>query len=182
MPIQAGMVGERLAYVVVPVGKRLTRYHTHMVKGEGLKHVPYSAPGGFMVYFPRGHVLRMSAKALREYHLTRDAKVVSLDKMFSKRSALYRMLQAQDEPTRAENFQRTFTDLQKLGIRLATAKTGPMLLDENPDPPMYAPDDGQYTVDPTEDGNESAEASGEAGEQSEPVIPAPSRRRKEVTT
>lgn len=134
---QAMMTGTRLEYVVVPIDgtvkrvKRVLEARTH--KGQdGKNKTTYERrdkvmeePGGFMVYFPRGHVLRISSqKKLKQYKLNRPAKLINLQGLNDPNSPVGKIMAAQDDDAR----RGAMASLEQQVIQMATAKTGKDLL------------------------------------------------------
>lgn len=126
MSVQAALQGgSRLAYVVVALQNDVQRYQTRWDKEKGLQQVLVSEPGGYMVYFPRGHALRIADKErLRFFHLDRPARLINLAGLNDPNSVIGRLLSQQDDKGRINSFR----DLEKAVIQLATAKTGKNLL------------------------------------------------------
>jgi hypothetical protein len=115
--------GSRLAYVVVPLKDEVTRYITRWTRDKGLFDEPAKEPGGNLVYFPRGHVLRLSDKELKRYKLNKKPKlVVDMSQMYDPNSPIGKLFLAQSESERANSWK----DLEKQVIQLATARTGPI--------------------------------------------------------
>lgn len=122
-PAQAAMSGPRLAYVVVPIKKTVKRAVTTFEKGVGLKEELREEDGGFLVYFPRGHALRLTEKELKRYKLGRRAKAfVDLAGLTDPDSPMGRVFMAQNEQGRAAGWK----DLERMVIQLATARSGPI--------------------------------------------------------
>jgi len=117
------ITGSRLSYVVVPLKDEVTRYITKWTRELGLHDEATKQPGGYLVYFPRGHVLRLSEKELKRYKLNRKPKlVVDMSQMYDPNSPLGKLFLAQNEGERANSWK----DLEKQVIQLATARTGPI--------------------------------------------------------
>jgi len=128
--ITPGMNGARLAYVVVDLSETVgtvKREVTMWTKRDGLKKKTVEQPAGFLVYFPRGHVIRLPDKeSLRHYGLDGRPPIVNLQGLNDPNSPIGRMLFGQEEDAR----RGAMDSLEKQVIRLATAKTGPVLLPE----------------------------------------------------
>ena len=115
--------GSRLAYVVVPLKDEVTRYITKWTRDKGLFDEPNKEPGGYLVYFPRGHCLRLNEKELKRYKLNKKPKlVVDMSQMYDPNSSLGKLFLAQNESERANSWK----DLERQVIQLATARTGPI--------------------------------------------------------
>jgi hypothetical protein len=128
------MTGARLAYVVVDLSETVgtvKRPVTTWTKKDGLKTKMVEEPAGYLVYFPRGHVIRLKDKeALRLYGLDRQPPIVNLQGLNDPNSPIGRLLMSQDEGTR----RGAMETMEKQVIRLATAKTGPVLMPEQLEP------------------------------------------------
>lgn len=122
--------GARLAYVVVDLAQTVGTVKREVVswtKKDGLKRKKVEEPAGFLVYFPRGHVIRLKDKeALRHYGLDGQPPIVNLQGLNDPNSPIGRLLLSQDEGTR----RGAMESMEKMVIRLATAKTGPVLMPE----------------------------------------------------
>lgn len=119
--------GVRLAYVVVALEGTVEREKVTWSKKDGLKTKTVAEPAGFMVYFPRGHALRLRDKAaLARYGLDKRPPIINLQGLNDPNSPLGKMLMSQDEEIRHSGY----IDLEKAVINLATAKSGPMLMPE----------------------------------------------------
>lgn len=125
---EAHMNGARLAYVVRPLSGVVKRtVHTMGKKGEGIKEEEVEQPAGFMVYFPRGHVLRLrDKKMLKFYNLDKAPRIINIEGLSDPNSPLGRLMMAQDEAGRSQGMR----DMETMVIQLATAKTGAMLMPE----------------------------------------------------
>jgi hypothetical protein len=132
--LQALAQGARLAYVVVDLSQTVgtvKREVTTWTKKDGLKKKKVDEPAGYLVYFPRGHVIRLKDKeALRHYGLDGQPPIVNLQGLNDPNSPIGRMLLSQDESTR----RGAMETMEKQVIRLATAKTGPVLMPEQLEP------------------------------------------------
>lgn len=133
--------GSRLAYVVVRLDGEVERERYQMIEKvigkhkDGTKRVMHEMkrikvmePAGFMVYFPRGHAIRLRTKDdLEGYGIDpKNVPICNLRGLSDPKSAVGKMLTAQDEGTR----QAAWTSMEDQVIRLATAKTGPILMPE----------------------------------------------------
>jgi hypothetical protein len=128
--ITPGMNGARLAYVVVDLSETVgtvKREVTTWTKRDGLKKKMIEQPAGYLVYFPRGHVIRIPDKeTLRHYNLDGRPPIVNLQGLNDPNTPIGRMLLGQEEEAR----RGAMDTLEKQVIRLATAKTGPVLMPE----------------------------------------------------
>jgi hypothetical protein len=129
-----GTQGARLAYVVVDLNETIgtvKREVTTWTKAGGLKRKMVEEPAGYMVYFPRGHVVRLRTKEeLRQYRVDGPAPIINLQGLNDPNSPIGRMLMSQDDNTR----RGAMESMEKAVIRLATAKTGPVLMPEQLEP------------------------------------------------
>lgn len=129
---QMHMTGSRLEFVVVPIEgtvKRLKYRFDGKTKGgkggKGLVRELVEEPAGYMVYFPRGHVLRIrDKKTLRHHGLDREPHLISLKGLNDPNSAIGKLLSAQNDDER----RAALGSLTIATQRLATAKTGDQLL------------------------------------------------------
>lgn len=122
------VAGARLSFVVVELEgtvKRPVTKYDH--KKREIKHELVEQPAGYMVYFPRGHVLRFATKEqLERYGLNRKPNIINMQGLNDPNSPIGKMLYAQDEDGR----ERAYADLEKQVINLATARTGVNLMPE----------------------------------------------------
>ena len=137
---QAFMKGARLAYVVVPMEGVVTRKINTWTKKAGLTDKYVEQPAGYMVYFPRGHVLRLKDKAeLRQYRLNKPADIVSLEGLHDPKSPLGAIMMADDDAARRGAMQ----NLEAQVIRMAQAKTGKVELTRDPRELPQHPDEAR---------------------------------------
>ena len=126
--------GTRLAYCVVNLNETIgtvKREHTTWSKKGGIQKKMVEEPAGYLVYFPRGHVIRFRDKeALRHYGLAGPAPIINLEGLNDPNSPLGRMLMSQEEGAK----RGAMESLEKQVIKLATAKTGPVLMPEQLEP------------------------------------------------
>ena len=129
-----GTNGARLAYCVVDLSATVgtvKREVTTWTKRDGLKRKLVEQPAGYLVYFPRGHVIRIPDKeTLRHYGLDGKPPIVNLQGLNDPNSPIGKMLMGQEEGAR----RGAMESLEKQVIRLATAKTGPVLMPEQVEP------------------------------------------------
>jgi len=116
--------GTRLQYVVQKLAGKVKRYVHSWENGQIVKKV-VDEPAGFMVYFPRGHALRITnLSRLKHFGLDQKAKFTNMEGMVDPNSALGRVMMSQDEKDRTA----AWSELEREVIALATAKTGPNIL------------------------------------------------------
>lgn len=121
--------GSRLAYVVVPQEGEVTRKINTWNKKTGLGEKFVEQPAGYMVYFPRGHVLRFRDRSeLRRYKLDKQPRIINIEGLSDPNSPFGRLLMAQDERARAGAFE----NLEKQVIQLAQVKSGKIELTRDP--------------------------------------------------
>jgi hypothetical protein len=135
--ITANIVGARLAYVVRELQGMVKREKCRIVlakKGSGKMRDQYEwkkelveEPAGYMVYFPRGHVVRIPTRQLLEhYNLHMKPRIINLEGLTDPNSPLGRVMMAQDNDARAG----AMIDMETMVIQMACAKTGPQLMPE----------------------------------------------------
>jgi hypothetical protein len=121
--------GARLSFVVVPQEGTVQRPVQVWKKGSGITEKYIEQPAGYLVYFPRGHVVRIAdKKALQHYGLDKEAQIVNLQGLNDPNSPLGKIMMAQDEGSRA----RAFADLQKQVMQMAQAGSGKIELVRDP--------------------------------------------------
>jgi hypothetical protein len=109
----------------MPIKEKVTRYITKWTREKGLHEEAQEQPGGFMVYFPRGHALRMTDKELVRHKLNKRAKlIVDMSQLYDPESAIGKVFLAQTENERASSWK----DLERQVVALATVRTGNQLL------------------------------------------------------
>lgn len=127
--IQAQMRGTRLAYVVVPLEGEVTRKINTWTKKAGLSEKFVDVPAGYLVYFPRGHVLRIRNKEeLRQYKLDKDPEFIDLKGLSDPKSAIGKLMMAQEDGERRGAYQT----LEQQVIRLAQATSGKIEVTKDP--------------------------------------------------
>jgi len=124
--MQLMMQGARLAYAVRKIEGDVERERAVYDKEKGLTRKMVREPGGYMVYFPRGHVLRLSEALLKQYRLDRPANIINMEGLYDPNSPLGKLLMAEDEGGRTMAFKQ----LEEMCIRMATVKTGPIVMPE----------------------------------------------------
>lgn len=123
------MPNTRLQYVVVPLEGTLKRVKIRLVKKgkmTTMEKKEADVPAGYLVYFPRGHVLRMTREQLVHAGLDREPKLISLAGLHDPSTPLGRMMMAQDDATR----QGAYQELEQQVMQLAIAKSGPVIMPE----------------------------------------------------
>lgn len=118
----------RLSYVVRKLPGNVER-ETHKIsgKGKGIQIEKKTQPAGYMVYFPRGHCLRMDEAMLKHYGLDKKAGIINAENILADpNSPLARMLTAQTEEAR----NSAGLDMERAVIQMALAKTGPVVMAE----------------------------------------------------
>lgn len=127
MGITANMGGTRLSFVVVALPGTVKRPVCRFVKGEGIVTTMEEEKAGYLVYFPKGHVIRIRTDAeLAHYKLDGKAKLINLQGLNDPNSAIGKIIHAQDQSEREDGFE----GLKQAVIALATAKTGGVLMPE----------------------------------------------------
>jgi hypothetical protein len=126
MAIAQQMPGTRLSFVVVKLEGTLRRMVTSWTKKDGLVPKEVPVPAGNLVYFPRGHVLRLSDEALVHYGLNKKPRMINMQGLHDPESPLGKMLAAQDDAARAN----AYNDLEQAVMHLAIAKSGPVIMPE----------------------------------------------------
>lgn len=135
--ITANVIGARLAYVVRELQGTVKREKCRIIlsrKGSGKTRDQYEwkremveEPAGYMVYFPRGHVVRIPNRQLLEhYNLHMRPRIINLEGLTDPNSPLGRVMLAQDNDARAG----AMIDMETMVIQMACAKTGPQLMPE----------------------------------------------------
>ena len=135
--LTANIVGARLAYVVRELQGTVKREKCKLVlakRGSGKSKDQYEwkkemteEPAGYMVYFPRGHVVRIPTRQLLEhYNLHMKPRIINLEGLTDPNSPLGRVMMAQNTDARAG----AMLDMETMVIQMACAKTGPQLMPE----------------------------------------------------
>src|SRR5262245_51652826 len=129
--IGAILNGSRLAYVVVKQEGKVKR-EKHFWSKDGLKKKLVEEDAGFLVYFPRGHALRVrSLRQLKHYRLHKEPKIIQLDGLNDPNSPLGRMFLSQDQNLRMASYRQ----LEQMVIDLATSKGKVEVADFQPKDP-----------------------------------------------
>ena len=118
MGIQGVLNGSRLAYVVVKQNGAVKREKHYWTK-DGIKKKLVEEDAGFLVYFPRGHSIRVRSLAmLKHYRLHLEPKIIQLEGLNDPNSPLGKMFLSQDPLLRRASYQQ----LEQMVIDLAQSK------------------------------------------------------------
>jgi hypothetical protein len=118
MGISGILNGSRLAYVVVKQDGAVKR-EKHFWTKDGIKKKLVEEDAGYLVYFPRGHAVRIKNLArLRHYQLHKEPKIIQLEGLNDPNSPLGKMFMSQDPMLRAASYR----DLEQMVINLAEAR------------------------------------------------------------
>lgn len=123
--------GARLAYVVREVPGTVTREIINCVTKAkdrmgratmvSFEKKEVKVPGGYLVYFPRGHVLRIANREMLRHHgLDKPAPVISMKGLNDPDGPMAKLFRAQDDDARSQ----VFVDMEKEVIALTEAKCG----------------------------------------------------------
>lgn len=119
----------RLAYVVVQMQGQVER-EQHVApakKGDPIQTKMVKEDAGFIVYFPKGHVIRVRTEAELKHHgLDKAPRLIDMEGLTDPNSALGSMFMRQNEQDRAANYEA----LEDRVIALATAKSGKIIMPE----------------------------------------------------
>lgn len=111
--------GSRLAYVVVEIEGTVQRPKAVWTKKDGIKHKMVEEPAGYMVYFPRGHCIRIKdKKRLKHYKLHKEPTIIQLEGLNDPNSPLGKMFMSQDQTLRAASYKQ----LEQMVIDLCNAR------------------------------------------------------------
>jgi hypothetical protein len=140
---QAILKGARLAYVVQPIEGTVKRPQMQWDKKQrSFQPVMVEEPAGFLVYFPRGHVIRIKdLKTLTHYGLNKQPRIMEMKGLEDPRSPIGRLFLAQEKEDRVS----AMNELEDQVIRLAEANAGPVKVIYNPERPDERPKSGQVT-------------------------------------
>lgn len=117
------MSGTRLAYVVVPQEGEVDRVYTVWNKKEKkIVREIRSEPAGYLVYMPRGHVVRIKdLKTLRHYKLDlNDAPLINIEGLTDPSTPLGKLILSQDADSRLKAME----ELKNQVIRMTEAVGG----------------------------------------------------------
>ena len=118
MGISGILNGSRLAYVVVKQEGAVKREKHYWTK-DGIKKKLIDEDAGYLVYFPRGHAIRIRNLAkLRHYQLHKEPKIIQLEGLNDPNSPLGKMFLSQDPMLR----QASYRDLEQMVISLAESR------------------------------------------------------------
>jgi hypothetical protein len=118
MPVTGMLNGSRLAYVVVKQEGSVKR-EVHFWSKDGIKKKLIDEDAGFLVYFPRGHAIRVRSLAmLRHYQLHKEPKIIQLDGLNDPNSPLGKMFLSQDPHLRMASYR----ELEQMVINLAESR------------------------------------------------------------
>jgi hypothetical protein len=110
--------GSRLAYVVVKQDGSVKR-EKHFWTKEGIKKKLVDEDAGYLVYFPRGHAIRVkSLSMLRHYRLHKEPRIIQLEGLNDPNSPLGKMFLSQDPQLRMASYH----ELEQMVIDLASAR------------------------------------------------------------
>jgi hypothetical protein len=117
--MMAGVLrGSRLAYVVVKQEGEVKR-EVHFWSKDGIKKKLISEDAGYLVYFPRGHAIRIRSLAmLKHYRLHREPQIIQLDGLNDPNSPLGKMFMSQDPQLRMASYR----ELEQMVIDLAETR------------------------------------------------------------
>jgi hypothetical protein len=110
--------GSRLAYVVVKQDGMVKR-EKHFWTKEGIKKKLVDEDAGYLVYFPRGHAIRVkNLVMLRHYRLHKEPRIIQLEGLNDPNSPLGKMFLSQDPQLRMASYH----ELEQMVIDLASAR------------------------------------------------------------
>ena len=110
--------GSRLAYVVVKQDGEVKR-EVHYWTKDGIKKKLLPEDAGYLVYFPRGHAIRVRSLAqLKHYRLHKEPKIIQMEGLNDPNSPLGKMFMSQDPQLRMASYRQ----LEQMVIDLAQAK------------------------------------------------------------
>jgi hypothetical protein len=118
MAINGILNGSRLAYVVVKQEGSVKREKHYWTK-DGIRKKLVDEDAGYLVYFPRGHAIRVKSLAmLRHYQLHKEPKIIELNGLNDPNSPLGKMFLSQDPHLRMASYR----ELEQMVINLAEAR------------------------------------------------------------
>jgi hypothetical protein len=123
------MTGTRLAYVVVPQDGTCNRMYTLWDKKQKkIVRTLMEEPAGYLVYFPRGHVVRIKdLKTLRHYKLHNEAPLINLEGLQDPRTPLGKLMLSQDANARMHAME----ELRQQVIQMTKAVAGEVVVAED---------------------------------------------------
>lgn len=116
----------RLAFAVVQLVGTVKREVCTFEKGAGLVKKLVDEDAGYLVYFPKGHVLRLTEEQLKFHGLDKKAAFVDMSEMHDPNSSIGQLFLAQSQ----EDRNTAWDMLEDEVIALATAKSGADVLPE----------------------------------------------------
>jgi hypothetical protein len=118
MSVAGILKGSRLAYVVVKQDGAVKR-EKHYWSKDGIKKKLVDEDAGYLVYFPRGHAIRVKSLAmLRHYQLHKEPRIIQLEGLNDPNSPLGKMFLSQDPHLR----QASYRELEQMVINLAESR------------------------------------------------------------
>ena len=118
MAVSGILNGSRLAYVVVKQEGSVKR-EKHYWSKDGIKKKLVDEDAGYLVYFPRGHAIRVKTLAmLRHYQLHKEPRIIQLEGLNDPNSPLGKMFLSQDPHLRMASYR----ELEQMVINLAEAR------------------------------------------------------------
>lgn len=122
--MKAAIQGARLAYVVKKLEGTVEREASRFDRktGKVVKEMK-EEPAGYLVFFPRGHYLRIRKLGdLKRYRLSKRPNMISLDGLMDPNSPVGRLMSSQDDADRAKAYE----DLEADIAEMVRARSGPM--------------------------------------------------------
>ena len=133
---QAILKGARLQFVVQPVEGVVKREKIRLDRNGKAQKVMVDEPAGYMVYFPRGHALRLkNMERLRQYGLDKKPRIIEMRGLENPNTPLGKLFMAQDK----NDHEKAWEELEAQVIRLSEAKAGPQTILYNPNDPDDKP-------------------------------------------
>jgi len=125
---QIAMSGTRLSYVVRQLDGQVEREITPFdTKKREIVRKMQKQDAGYIVYFPRGHVLRFkNMDELKRYKLHARPRMINLQGLEDPNSPIGKLIAAQDQNERDTAFEA----LENQVIAMATARTGRVVMPE----------------------------------------------------
>jgi hypothetical protein len=118
MSVAGILKGSRLAYVVVKQDGAVKR-EKHYWSKDGIRKKLVDEDAGYLVYFPRGHAIRVKSLAmLRHYQLHKEPRIIQLEGLNDPNSPLGKMFLSQDPHLRMASYR----ELEQMVINLAEAR------------------------------------------------------------
>ena len=118
MAVSGILNGSRLAYVVVKQEGSVKR-EKHYWSKDGIKKKLVDEDAGYLVYFPRGHAIRVKTLSmLRHYQLHKEPRIIQLEGLNDPNSPLGKMFLSQDPHLRMASYR----ELEQMVINLAEAR------------------------------------------------------------